>query len=141
MDELALGSVSIWLDGMKAGDEQAAQQLWNRYFHRLTTLARSRLQNATRVVDEEDVALHVLQSVFIAAQQGYPKLTRRTELWPLLVFITLRKASNELKWHFAKKRTPRIEDRVTELTEIANRDLDPEMAVQLDDQLQRLMDA
>jgi len=140
--ELSLGSVSIWLDGLKAGDEQAAQQLWNRYFRRLTTLARSRLQNVTRVVDEEDVALDVLQSLFDTAKRGgYPKLTKRTELWPLLVSITLRKATNELHWHFAQKRTPLAEDRGAELAKIASKDLDPEMATQIADQLQRLLDA
>jgi len=140
MQELSLGSVSIWLDGLKAGDEQAAQQLWDRYFQRLVRLARSRLQNRTCVVDEEDVALSVLQSLFSTVRRGgYPKLMNRTELWPLLVSITLRTASNELKWQFTQKRTTQAELRGFELTELVCREPGPEMATQIADQLHHLL--
>lgn len=142
MHDVPLGSVSIWIEALKRGDEQAAEQLWNRYFHRLTLLARSRLRNATRVVDGEDVALDVLQSVLITAQRGgYPKLTNRTELWPLLVSITLRKASNELKWHFAKKRTPKVEVRDVDVTNLVSAEPGPELVAQIADQLRCLLDA
>jgi len=37
------GSVTGWLARLQAGDDTAAQPLWERYFLRLVTLARSRL--------------------------------------------------------------------------------------------------
>src|SRR5439155_25557985 len=38
-------SVSGWIARLKAGDEQAVQPLWERYFHQLVQLARKRLQD------------------------------------------------------------------------------------------------
>ena len=32
-------SVSHWLDGLRGGDSVAAQELWNRYFARLVSVA------------------------------------------------------------------------------------------------------
>ena len=53
----APGSVTYWLSELKAGNQDAAQHLWERYFQRLVELARNKLQNAPRrAADEEDVA-------------------------------------------------------------------------------------
>ena len=57
MDLPARGSVTGWLDRLKAGDDAAAQEIWNRYFAQLVVLARRRLQGLRRNLDEEDVAL------------------------------------------------------------------------------------
>jgi DNA-directed RNA polymerase specialized sigma24 family protein len=53
------GSVTRLIGNLKAGDDSAAEQLWQRYFHRLVHLARSRLCSARRagaIEDEEDAA-------------------------------------------------------------------------------------
>src|SRR5262245_56689393 len=50
-------SVTQWIDRLKAGDPDAAQRLWERYFRRLVGLARRKLRAAPRrAADEEDVA-------------------------------------------------------------------------------------
>ena len=50
------GSVSHWLGQLKAGDQEAAQPLWERYFRRLVGLARTKLHGTPRqAADEEDV--------------------------------------------------------------------------------------
>ncbi len=36
----AQGSVSLWLDQLKAGDSAALQPIWERYFARLVSLTR-----------------------------------------------------------------------------------------------------
>ena len=36
------GSVTRWIGGLRAGDGEAAQALWERYFDRLVRLARKR---------------------------------------------------------------------------------------------------
>ena len=40
--------VTLWIEGLKAGDEAAVADLWNRYFDRLVQLARQRSGHAHR---------------------------------------------------------------------------------------------
>jgi DNA-directed RNA polymerase specialized sigma24 family protein len=88
------GSITHCIELLKAGEEAAAQKLWERYFQRLVGLARSRIPNSTRrAADEEDVALSAFDSFFQRAARGqFPQLNDRDDLWQLLVVITLRKA-------------------------------------------------
>src|SRR5262249_10917971 len=83
------GSVTYWLQQLQAGDQTAAQELWNRYFGRLVSLARSKLRGASRrAADEEDVALSAFESFCRGAEQGrFPKLLDRENLWCLLAVI------------------------------------------------------
>jgi DNA-directed RNA polymerase specialized sigma24 family protein len=91
-------SVTQWLDRLKAGDRDAAEKLWQRYFQRLVDVARGKLRGARLARDEEDVALSALVSLFEGAVDGrFPQLKDRNGLWPLLVTITARKASKVLR--------------------------------------------
>ena len=101
------GSVTRWLGELVDGDTAKAQEeLWKRYFHRLVGLARKKLGTAPRrSEDEEDVALCALNSFFTAAKRGrYAELHDRTNLWPLLVRITERKAINQRLRQLTAKR-------------------------------------
>jgi DNA-directed RNA polymerase specialized sigma24 family protein len=88
------GSITNWLDQLKAGDQAAAQPLWQRYFERLVRLAGKKLTGVRRRAgDEEDVALSAFDSFCRGAQRGrFPQLADRHDLWRLLVVITARKA-------------------------------------------------
>jgi RNA polymerase sigma factor (sigma-70 family) len=93
-------SVTLWIEELKAGEAGEAQErLWNRYFARLVTVARSKLGiNPRREADEEDVALSALETFFRGVSEGrFPKLRDRNNLWPLLVQITSRKAFNQVR--------------------------------------------
>ncbi len=87
-------SITIWLEEVKHGDEEAARQLWERYFPYLVRLARKRLAGVPRrLEDEEDVALSAFESFCRAADQGrFPEVHDRHSLWRLLSSITHRKA-------------------------------------------------
>ena len=100
------GSVTIWIDALRAGDEDAANQLWRRYFESLVRLARSRLRSGARgVADEEDVALSAFDSFYDGMARGrFPDLADRDDLWRLLVTIAARKASNQNRWESRQKR-------------------------------------
>ena len=39
-------AVTLWLGRLQAGDAAAVRPLWERYFHRLVGLARTRLGHA-----------------------------------------------------------------------------------------------
>lgn len=93
------GSVSLWVEQLKAGDHAAAQPLWERYLHRLVGLARTKLpQGGRRAADEEDVALSAFDSFCRGAEAGrFPRLDDRDDLWRLLVTLTARKAFDQVR--------------------------------------------
>jgi DNA-directed RNA polymerase specialized sigma24 family protein len=99
-------SVTRWIRQLKEGDPAAAQALWERYFHRLVTLARARLRGTPcRVADQEDVALSAFDSFCRGLQQGrFPQLSDRDNLWELLIVITVHKAINQIKRERRQKR-------------------------------------
>ena len=98
-------SVTQWLGRLRAGDREAAGKLWQRYFRRLVSVARRKLQGARLPRDGEDVALSALACLFRGAVTGrFPQLEDRSGLWPLLVTITARKASKALRHERAARR-------------------------------------
>jgi WD40 repeat protein len=88
------GSVSLWINQLKDGDDEAVQKLWHAYFHRLVALARTKLRGVQRrAEDEEDAAPSAFDSFCRGAEHGrFPQLNNREDLWRLLVMITARKA-------------------------------------------------
>jgi RNA polymerase sigma factor (sigma-70 family) len=90
--------------------EEAARQLWERYFPRLLTLARHHLKQRIRVRhDEEDVVQSMGRSFFRRLRRGDFDLAGRDDLWALLVAITLNKARNAADRHLAGVRDVRRE--------------------------------
>src|SRR5262245_37376968 len=100
------GSITAWIDQLRAGDRAAAQHLWQGYFHLLVDLARQKLRRAPRgMADEEDVALSALDSFFRGAVRGrYPQLSDSDDLWNLLLVITERKAVDLMNHERREKR-------------------------------------
>jgi DNA-directed RNA polymerase specialized sigma24 family protein len=106
MPDDAGGSVTGWINSLKAGDGNAAQKLWQRYFESLVRLARKRLRGAPKsVADEEDAALSAFDSFCRgAARNRYPRLDDRDDLWRLLVVITERKALDQARHQQRQRR-------------------------------------
>lgn len=106
-DDGLTGSVTRWIHQIReSNNSEAQQELWNRYFHRLAGIARTRLPvHNRRVADEEDVALSVLNSFFVGALKGrYPRVSDRTQLWPLLAKMAEFKANKRSLRERAQKR-------------------------------------
>jgi DNA-directed RNA polymerase specialized sigma24 family protein len=99
-------SVSVWLDQLRGGNEQAAEQLWHRYFDRVAALARARWgATPPQAADEEDVALSVFDTLCRGVMAGkYPQLADRNGLWPLLAVLTVRKACDHINHERRQKR-------------------------------------
>jgi DNA-directed RNA polymerase specialized sigma24 family protein len=142
----AEGSVSRWLESLRAGDHAAAQQLWERYFRRLVGLARAKLQGAPRrAADEEDVALSAFDSFCRRAEAGsFPRLADRDSLWRLLVTITARKAGQLLRDEGRQKRggraaAPAGADEDDVLDQVLSREPSPEFAAQMAEEYRRLL--
>ena len=102
------GSVSQWIDGLKADDADAIQQLWHRYSQWLIRLAKRQLGNINRgVTDGEDVTQRVFASLCRAASEGrLEDVTSRDDLWWLLMSFTRRKVADEARYATAQKRNP-----------------------------------
>ena len=149
-----VGSVTALLEHLRAGEHAAAQPLWERYYPRLVGLARERLRGTPRrAADEEDVALSAFDSFCRGVEQGrFPDLKDRDGLWALLVLITVRKAADLVQYN---RRERRGGGRVRGDSALAGREGDagadglaqveagdptPEVAAQLAEELQGLLD-
>jgi DNA-directed RNA polymerase specialized sigma24 family protein len=147
LEESAPNSVTRWIKALKAGDQTAAQSLWEAYFRRLVSLARGRLSDAPRrVADEEDVALNAFDSFCRGVQAGrFPRLDDRHDLWQVLVLITVRKAINLRKYTARKSRGMGRVQSLSDLTPdhletIGGNEPTPELAAQLAEEYRRLME-
>jgi len=106
MPESLDGSVTLWIDQLKSGDEVAAERLWERFFPALVAAANRKLGNAARrIADEEDVAVNVFQSLCAGAAAGkFSQLGDRHDLWKLMVAMAGNKAREQIRHQTAQKR-------------------------------------
>jgi DNA-directed RNA polymerase specialized sigma24 family protein len=149
------GSVTNWIGQLKAGDDAAAQEIWQRYWTRLVSLARGKLRpSRRREADEEDVALSAFDSFCRGAGAGrFPLLKDRNNLWSLLIVITARKAADQIERECRKKRGGALVrgesaligknqggDSVHGLERIAGKEPTPQFAAQVAEECERLLD-
>jgi len=143
-------AVTVWIDGVKAGDSLAAQQLWELYFGRMVELARRKLEGAGRAVaDEEDVAISAFKSFCLGARNGrFTQLVDRRNLWPLLLTITANKSVDLIRRQNRVKRggAGTTEDRDSKrpgvavpLSQILSSEPNPEFATAVAEELERLL--
>lgn len=137
------GTITQWISQLKAGNQAAAQKLWEFYFRRLVRLARKKLRGfPRRAADEEDVALSAFDDFCRCAEQGrFPQLSDRDDLWQVLVVLTDRKAIKLVHHERRQKRggaaTPH--DFSAELQQIHGQGPTPEFAAEVAEQFQRLL--
>jgi RNA polymerase sigma factor (sigma-70 family) len=136
----ASGSITHWLDGLRAGDSVAAQELWNRYFEQLVVVAQSRLRSLAGPVAGEDVALSALKSVMLGVKANrFPDLTDRAGLWPLLVTITARKSIDEVRRQRAQKRRG-THIPMDEIREVVGSEPSPAFAFEVASEMERRLE-
>jgi RNA polymerase sigma factor (sigma-70 family) len=134
----------VLLERFRAGDDLAAAELFDRYFQRLTALARSRLSpRLAQRTDPEDIVLSVYRSFFVDARAGRYSLNRGGDLWRLLAAITRHKLLRQARHQGADRRSVELEvplDRVDE-GRLRGRQPDPtpEDALALADELEQVL--
>jgi DNA-directed RNA polymerase specialized sigma24 family protein len=148
----AAGSVTRWIGPLKAGEVEAAQALWDRYFDGLVRLARTRLRDAPlAAADEEDVALSAIHCLCRGAAAGrFPQLADRDNLWRLLATIAAQKAIDLQRRETREKRgggktRGEVELAVGDneaslVAQVVGREPSPEFAAQLDEEYRRQLD-
>ena len=150
------GSVTRWIEGLKAGQVEAASALWDRYYERVVAVARRRLGTAPHqaVEDAEDAALSAIHGLCAGAAQGrFDRLNDRVDLWQLLTAITVKKALGQHQRHGRLKRGGNhatrgyIADEDSEdgrddvLAQVLSNEPNPETAAMIRDQFQELLDS
>lgn len=86
-------SVTQWIQGLRGGDEEAAAQIWERFFQRACGLARQRFGDAPQAAhDAEDVALSAIRALCAGARDDrFRSLRDRDDLWSILAMLTIRR--------------------------------------------------
>ena len=83
---------------LRAGDPEAAAQVFERFARRLIGLARGRLgRQVRRKVDPEDVLQSVFRSFFARQVSGQFQFEGWDGLWGMLVLLTLRKCGRKAR--------------------------------------------
>jgi RNA polymerase sigma factor (sigma-70 family) len=95
----SLGSVSAWIEQLKAGEDAALERLHQRFWPFLVHQARRKLEGMPRrAADEEDVAQQAFWGFYQSLKAGrVPQLANRQDLLALLTHITACQAVNQIK--------------------------------------------
>jgi len=89
----------------RAGDEEAARQLFALYSQQLCNLAQSHISDRlARRIDGEDVVQSVFRTFFRRSAESKFNVNSAVDIWRLLVKITILKARTEARHHTAAKR-------------------------------------
>ncbi|OAI53206.1 hypothetical protein AYO44_16175 [Planctomycetaceae bacterium SCGC AG-212-F19] len=134
---MSMDPITVWIDQLKDGQDAVVQELLERYFQRLVGLARARLHGRPGLAAyDEDVALSAFKSLCLGAKAGnFPRLNDRDDLWRLLALLTVRKAIDLVR---RRKREAPLDQ--GELERLLSEEPSPELAGELTDEYQRLLD-
>jgi len=98
------GSITGWLDSVREGNEEAAKNIWDRWFDRLCARV-SPHSGQLRIHDNEDIASEAFADFFYALRRGkFNSLRDRSEIWKLLATIAVRKSAASYRFEQAKRR-------------------------------------
>src|SRR5438105_3121282 len=93
------------IDGLRRGDQRAAQDFWDQFGHLLQQLADKHLaRGMRRRIGPEDVAQSACRTFLRRARIGEFQLPDSESLWRLLCAITLTKVREQTRFHLRKRR-------------------------------------
>ena len=91
-----------FLERLRAGDDTAARELFERFARQLIALARRRFAGGLQhKVDPEDVVQSAYKSFFARYGDGKLDVGNWNSLWGLLTLITVRKCAERVAYHRA----------------------------------------
>ena len=135
------GPTAELLDRLRAGDQQAAEAVFDRYARELVRVADRHLsRKLAGRVDGEDVVQSVFRTFFRRSAAGEFRLDASDQLWRLLLTITLRKVRAKGRFHTAEMRDAGAEaGGDAALFEAAARGPGPDAAAVLVDQIESVL--
>ena len=96
------------LSAYRAGDEQAAEVLFSRYYQRLVGQARKSLGiSLARMEEPSDLAQSVFRSVFRRGREKKIHIEYGDNLWPLLATATVNKVRTRARYWQRQRRDVR----------------------------------
>ncbi len=143
MSELPPPDRPVWLDHLKAGQADALEDLWNRFYKKLVVQAKHRIQKSgLPTIDEESIACSVFESIWRAASEGrLESIESCDELWWWLLTAAHRKVVDHARRHSAQKRGGNHQILSVEsaplMAELLSREPDPEYLAILADEYER----
>jgi RNA polymerase sigma-70 factor (ECF subfamily) len=97
---------------LRAGNESAAREVFDRYCERLMRLAKRRIgQRMLSRVDPEDVLQSAFRTFFVHLRNDEFTFDGADDMFKLLVRLTVRKTLRQIAYHRAAKRNPELEAR------------------------------
>jgi RNA polymerase sigma-70 factor (ECF subfamily) len=94
-----------WLARLRARDNAAAREIFQRFTGRLIALASRQFHAALKhKVDPEDVVQSAFKSLFHRLNEGKLEIGNWDDLWGLLTLITMRKCTDRIVYHRAECR-------------------------------------
>jgi len=138
-------SDQAFLEQLRAGDESAARELFNRHVDRLVALAGRHIsERLAGRVDPEDVVQSVFRTFFNRARQGQFHVEGPDDLCKLLARITVHKTLRQISYHRRAKRNQAQEacqgaEMESILRELAAHDPSPDEIASFLDQLEHFL--
>lgn len=142
-------SITQWLQAVKAGDSFSEYQLWNRFFPKMIRIADRKLSDCRlRLGGSEDVASIAFSQFLRCVKIGrFKKMENRSDLWQVLVMLTVRRALDHIDVEMAERRGNRKlcdpgglpDDRIT-MDHFADSVPTPEYLCQLAEELELRFD-
>ena len=140
-------SFATFLARLRSQDDAAAQELFERFAHRLMALAHRHIGAGLRhKVDPEDVVQSAYKSFFLRYGTGNVDVVNWNSLWGLLTLITVRKCAERAGYHRAECRDVAREvslprgDEATAWMDPLGREPTPLEAAVLNETVEQLLD-
>ena len=140
-DPTSANSGAELLSRCRGGDESAANELFVRFAERLCRLSERHLsQRLAARIDGEDVVQSVFRSFLVRAQRGEFCIDDSSQLWRLLVTITLQKTREAGRKNTARQRDASRDVSLNDdVLEMISGEPSPEAAVVLADEVSALL--
>jgi RNA polymerase sigma-70 factor (ECF subfamily) len=128
-------SNQVLVERWRAGDQDAARRLFDRYVDRLAAVARNRIgHRLTARVDPDDVVQSVFRTFFGRVRGGQFSIDEHDDLCKLLTKITVHKTLRQVEFQQAQRRnpgqeTPQGDEPHARLMELLAHDPSPEATV------------
>ncbi|MCH8923647.1 MAG: sigma-70 family RNA polymerase sigma factor [Planctomycetes bacterium] len=128
------------ISAYRGGDEEAAAELFERYYQRLIELIRRQMGWRLKQVEGSvDVAQSVLRSFFKQLREKQVTVGPNDDLWPLLVTVALNKIRNRGKFWTRQRRDLRRQSPLVEGLDPLERDPSPDDAAVVKDLIDQLL--